>query len=182
MNWVPFVENGSCTPSRWTLGARPLLPRPQAERAGGTRAQCQFHAGHGRLERPPEAPPSRSTDDHTAAAATAPYGQGSGEGGGSADGFKKDSGLLGRGKGRLTSTDDRRKALEIHNGAICAGARAHAVSAMLGVGLTILQRWRRQFASGRDSTDHRKGSPRSVSNQIREEERQRILLSCNQQK
>ena len=70
---------------------------------------------------------------------------------------------MGRGRGGLTSTDDRRKALEILDGAVCAGARAHAVPALLGVGLTTLQRWRRQFAGGRDGTDHQKGSPHNVS-------------------
>ena len=80
----------------------------------------------------------------------------------------------------MTAATDRRKALEILDGAVCAGARAHEVAAQLGVGLTTLQRWRRQFAGGGDSTDHRKGSPRNVSHRLTEEERQRILLTCNQ--
>ena len=54
------------------------------------------------------------------------------------------------------------------------------MAAQLGVGLTTLQRWRRQFAGGGDGTDCRKGSLRNVSHRLTEEERQRILLTCNQ--
>jgi hypothetical protein len=46
----------------------------------------------------------------------------------------------------LTAAEDRRKAIEILDGAVAAGARACVVAALLGVGLTTLQRWRRQFA------------------------------------
>jgi len=80
----------------------------------------------------------------------------------------------------LTAAANRRKALEILDVAVCAGARARKVAALLGVGLTTLQRWRRQFAGGGDGTDHRKGSLRNVSHRLTEEERQRILLTCNQ--
>jgi len=54
------------------------------------------------------------------------------------------------------------------------------VAAQLGVGLTTLQRWRRQFAGGGDGTDRRKGSQRHVAHRLSDEERQRILLTCNQ--
>ena len=40
----------------------------------------------------------------------------------------------------MTSPDDRRKALEILDSAVAAGARARKVAALLGVGLTTLQR------------------------------------------
>ena len=40
--------------------------------------------------------------------------------------------------------------------------------------------WRRAFASDGDGEDRRKGSPRLVSHRLSEEERQRILLTCNQ--
>jgi hypothetical protein len=36
LNSVSFVVNGACTRCRWTVGARPLLPRPTAGRSGGT--------------------------------------------------------------------------------------------------------------------------------------------------
>ena len=54
------------------------------------------------------------------------------------------------------------------------------MAAQLGVELTTLQRWRRQFAGGGDDTDRRKGSQRHVTHRLSDEERQRILLTCNQ--
>lgn len=54
------------------------------------------------------------------------------------------------------------------------------MAAQLGVGLTTLQRWRRQFAGRGDGTDRRKGSQRRVAHRLSDEERQRILLTCNQ--
>ena len=48
------------------------------------------------------------------------------------------------------------------------------------MGLSTLQRWRRQFAGDADGSDGRKGSHRLVSHRLSEEERQRILLTCNQ--
>jgi putative transposase len=38
------------------------------------------------------------------------------------------------------------------------GARASELARLLGVGLTTLQRWRRQFAGDGDGVDCRKGS------------------------
>ncbi len=51
---------------------------------------------------------------------------------------------------------------------------------LLGVGLTTLQRCWRQFAGDGDGLDRRKGYPRLMSHLLTEEERQRILLTCNQ--
>ena len=64
--------------------------------------------------------------------------------------------------------------------AVATGARARKVAHLLGVGLTTLQRWRRQFAGDGDGLDRRKSSHRLVSHRLSEEERQRILLTCNQ--
>jgi hypothetical protein len=50
----------------------------------------------------------------------------------------------------------------------------------LSIGLTTLQRWRRQFAGGGDAVDCRKGSHRYVRHRLSEEKRQRILLTCNE--
>jgi putative transposase len=61
-----------------------------------------------------------------------------------------------------------------------AGSRARQVAALLGVGLTTLQRWRREFAADGDGLDRRKGSHRLVSHRLSEEERQRILLTFNE--
>ena len=63
---------------------------------------------------------------------------------------------------------------------MAAGARSREVAALLGIGLSTLQRWRRQFARGGDGLDNRKGSHHLVSHRLSEEERQRILLTCNE--
>jgi transposase len=63
---------------------------------------------------------------------------------------------------------------------IAEGARASELAKLLGVGLTTLQRWRRQFAGDGDGLDRRKGSHRQVAHRLSEEERQRILLTCNE--
>ena len=60
------------------------------------------------------------------------------------------------------------------------GARARELALLLCVGLTTLQRWRRQFAGDGDGVDRRKGSCRHVAHRLSEEERQRILLTCNE--
>ena len=80
----------------------------------------------------------------------------------------------------MTSPEDRRKALEILATGMAAGARTCKLAELLEVGLTTLQRWRRQFAADGDGMDRRKGSPRNVSHRLTDEERQRILLTCNQ--
>lgn len=80
----------------------------------------------------------------------------------------------------MTVPDDRRKALEILDAGMAAGARAGKLAELLGVGLATLQRWRRQFAGDGDGLDGRKGSPRLVSHRLTDEERQRILLTCNE--
>jgi putative transposase len=54
------------------------------------------------------------------------------------------------------------------------------LSRLLGVGLTTLQRWSRQFAGGGDGVDCRKDSHRHVAHRFSEEERQSILLTCNE--
>ena len=60
------------------------------------------------------------------------------------------------------------------------GARASELARLLGVGLTTLQRWRRQFTGDGDGLDGRKGSHRHIAHRLSEEERQRILLACNE--
>ena len=80
----------------------------------------------------------------------------------------------------MTAPADRRQALEILDAAVAAGARAHKVAELLDVGLTTLQRWRRQFAGVGDGLDRRKGSHRLVSHRLSDEERQRILFTCNE--
>ena len=80
----------------------------------------------------------------------------------------------------MTSPDDRQKALQILDEGMADGARAHELAVLLGVGLTTLQRWRRQFAGDGGGVDRRKGSQRHVAHRLSAEERQRILLTCNE--
>ena|GEM_PF-4845120 len=56
---------------------------------------------------------------------------------------KKNPGLLGRGRGRLTTTDDRRKALQILGEGIAAHTLASELAKLMGVGLSTLQHWRK---------------------------------------
>ena len=56
----------------------------------------------------------------------------------------------------MTSPDDRRKALEILDEGMANGARARELALLLGVGLTTLQRWRRQFVGDGDGVDRRR--------------------------
>jgi transposase len=70
--------------------------------------------------------------------------------------------------------------LEILKAGLAAGARAQTLASLLGIGLSTLQRWRRQFAGDGDGVDRRKGSHRVISHRLTEEERKRILLTCNQ--
>jgi len=60
---------------------------------------------------------------------------------------------------------------------LAAGARAAAVARLLGVRLTTLQRWRRQFAADDGAVDRREGSYRHLAHRLSEQERQRILLT-----
>jgi transposase len=63
---------------------------------------------------------------------------------------------------------------------IAAGPRARQLALLLGIGLTTLQRWRKQFEGDGDGVDRRKSSNRQVAHRLSEEERQRILVTCNE--
>ena len=80
----------------------------------------------------------------------------------------------------MTTPEDRQRSLEIVEAGRAAGARAQNLANLLCIGLSTLQRWRRQFAGDGDGVDRRKGSHRVISHRLTEEERQRILLTCNQ--
>jgi hypothetical protein len=75
---------------------------------------------------------------------------------------------------------DRQTALQNLDEGNADGARARALALLPGVGLTTLQRWRRQFAVHGYGVDRHKGSPRHMAHRLSEEERQRILLTCNE--
>ena len=89
-------------------------------------------------------------------------------------------GLLFGGRGRLTSAAHRQKAIELISEANAAGAGLVSACREIGICLRTLKRWRRQFAGDGDGVDRRHGSHRLVSHRLSEEERQRILLTCNQ--
>jgi len=59
------------------------------------------------------------------------------------------------------------------------GARAREPALLLGVSLSTLQRWRRQFSGDGDGVDRCNGSWVHVTDRLSEEEHQRILLTCN---
>jgi transposase InsO family protein len=71
-------------------------------------------------------------------------------------------------------------AIELIVGANAAGARLVSACCELGISLRTVKRWRRAFGGDGDGEDRRKGSSRLVSHRLSEEERQRILLTCNQ--
>ena len=89
-------------------------------------------------------------------------------------------GLLLGGRGRLTSAFHRRKAIELIAEAHAAGAGLVSACSEIGICLRTLKRWRKALIGDGDGHDRRKGSPRFISHKLSEEERQRILLTCNQ--
>ena len=84
------------------------------------------------------------------------------------------------GRGRLTSVAHRQKAIELIGEAKASGATLSAACGEIGISLRTLKRWRKAFGGDGDGKDRRKGSPRDVAHRLSEEERQRILLTCNQ--
>ncbi len=130
----------------------------RALEAGIPGCQRQTSAHLERAKGAGEAPRAGPAGDQTPKAGAQAQGESPGRGRSAAHGRKKDPGLLGRGRGRLTSPVDRQKALQILDEGIADGARACELALLLGVGLTTLERWRRQFAGHGDGVDRRKGS------------------------
>ncbi|WP_315858060.1 IS3 family transposase [Cyanobium sp. HWJ4-Hawea] len=88
--------------------------------------------------------------------------------------------LLFGGRGRLTSAAHRRKAIELISEAHAAGAGLVRACCEIGISLRTLKRWRKAFGGNGDGEDRRKGSSRLVAHRLSNEERQRILLTCNE--
>ncbi len=88
--------------------------------------------------------------------------------------------LLFGGRGRLTSAAHRQKAIELISEAKAAGSALVPACCEIGISLRTLKRWRKAFGGDGDGVDRRKGSDRLVGHRLSEEERQRILLTCNQ--
>ena len=93
--------------------------------------------------------------------------------------MKKVEGLLLGGRGRLTSAVHRRKAIELTGEAHVFGAALVRACGEIGICLRTLKRWRKTLLGDGGGHDRRKGSARRVLHRLREEERQRILLTCN---
>ena len=70
--------------------------------------------------------------------------------------------------------------IELIGEANVAGAGLVSACREIGICLRTLKRWRQAFGGDGDGKDRRKGSPRQVAHRLSEEERQRILLTCNQ--
>jgi len=87
--------------------------------------------------------------------------------------------LLG-GRGRLTSAAHRLKAIELISEAHAAGAGLVSACSEIGICLRTLKRWRKAVMGDGGGHDRRKGSQRLVAHKLSDEERQRILLTCNQ--
>jgi transposase InsO family protein len=64
--------------------------------------------------------------------------------------------------------------------AYAAGAALISACGEIGMCLRMLKRWRKVLIGDGGGHDRRKGSPRRVLHRLSEEERQRILLTCNQ--
>ena len=110
----------------------------------------------------------------------AAQGEGHGGDGGFAGAAKKVGCLLFVGRGRLTHALHRRKVVELVAEANAAGAGLLRACSVIGICLRTLKRWRKAFGGDGDGMDRRKGSPRTIAHRLSEEERQRILLTCNQ--
>ncbi len=70
--------------------------------------------------------------------------------------------------------------IELIGEANAAGANLVSACGEIGICLRTLKRWRKAFGGDGVGEDRRKGSPRHVAHRLSEEERQRILLTCNQ--
>jgi hypothetical protein len=72
------------------------------------------------------------------------------------------------------------EAIELIGEANAAGASLVSACYEIGISLRTLKRWWRAFLCDGDGEARRKGSPRLGSHRLSDEERQRILLTCNQ--
>ena len=74
----------------------------------------------------------------------------------------------------------RRKVIELIGEANAAGAGLLRACGVIGICLRTLKRWRKGCMGDFRGHDRRKGSHRLLTHKLSEEERQRILLTCNQ--
>ena len=81
---------------------------------------------------------------------------------------------------RRMSPPMRQKAIELINEAHAAGAGLVSACGEIGISLRTLKRWRQRILGDGGGEDRRQGSRRNASHRLTAEERQRILLTCNQ--
>jgi putative transposase len=79
----------------------------------------------------------------------------------------------------LTSAAHRRRAIDLISEAYSAGAGLVRACCEIGISLRTIKRWRKACLGDGDGRDRRQGSLRLLSYRLSEEERQRILLTCN---
>jgi len=94
--------------------------------------------------------------------------------------LQKVGGLLLGGRGRLNSATHRGKAVELIGEVHIAGAGLVSACGEIGICLRNLKRWRKACLGNGGGHNRRKGSHRLVTHRLSEEERQRILITCNQ--
>jgi putative transposase len=80
----------------------------------------------------------------------------------------------------MTSAAQRRKVIGLIGEANASGASLVSACGEIGICLRTLKRWRKAFLGDADGEDRRKGIHRHVAHRLSEEDRQRILLTCNQ--
>lgn len=81
---------------------------------------------------------------------------------------------MGGARGRLVSSQDRKKVIDLITEASANGARKQKACEWLGVNLRTVERWQRE-----GNVDRRKGANREVGNKLSEEERKLILSTLN---
>ena len=80
----------------------------------------------------------------------------------------------------MTRALHQRKAIELISEANAAGAGLVSACAEISICLRNLKCWRKDLIGDGGGVDRRKGSDRHVAHRLSEEERQCILLTCNQ--
>jgi len=84
------------------------------------------------------------------------------------------------GRGRLTSSSDRIKVIEVIDEAIASGARQFKACEVVGISERTLQRWRKD---GAETRDKRPEAVRPVpANKLTESEKTKIIKTMNQEK
>ena len=78
--------------------------------------------------------------------------------------------------------EDRQIAVDLIDEAVCAGARCFKACMVLEINVRTLQRWKKAFLESASLADRRKGSAanRTQANKLSIEEREAILLMCNE--